>query len=279
MAALDALLTGLVDYAGLFPPAGLDMRAAVRAYDAYRRGPHTRLLGSFVVPAARLDEFGAEAAALGADRGADPAWMVSVVASDAIEGDVDRALKLASSGALGPATQVIAFEVKADTPAGVARATALVPRAMTVAVEIPLSLRRENRRSVLRAVNPAKRWISRKRGASTARARAAIAGLNRSVCPTITRREALLAASRIASASSRLAAIGFSMSTSAPERSNSIAPSRWWTVGVATLAAATLPARSDAEAYAAQPYSAAISRARSKFASATPTRRHFGFAA
>jgi hypothetical protein len=51
-ASLRALLTGLIDYAGLFPPAALPMDAAVRNYDAYRRGPHAWMLGRFVVPAA-----------------------------------------------------------------------------------------------------------------------------------------------------------------------------------------------------------------------------------
>ena len=46
MPALTALLSGLVDYAGLFPPARLDMPAAVRAYAGYRQGPHARMLGS-----------------------------------------------------------------------------------------------------------------------------------------------------------------------------------------------------------------------------------------
>ena len=35
MKALRALLTGIVDYAGLFPPAALDMTTAVRNYASY----------------------------------------------------------------------------------------------------------------------------------------------------------------------------------------------------------------------------------------------------
>jgi hypothetical protein len=53
MNALRALLTGIVDYAGLFPPA-LDMPTAVRNYAS----PATRRRGCrrFVVPVTRLDE-------------------------------------------------------------------------------------------------------------------------------------------------------------------------------------------------------------------------------
>jgi hypothetical protein len=167
MSALNALLTGLIDFAGLFPPASLDMRAAVRAYEDYRQGPHAGILGSFVIPAARLDEFAAEIDALG---GGDPTgrpWPVSVLAGDAADGDTSRALKFALSSEPGPAVRVVSLEVKADAPAGVARATALVPRAMAMAVEIPLSLRRESRRSVLRAVKAAGRMAKLRTGGVT----------------------------------------------------------------------------------------------------------------
>jgi len=54
--ALYALLTRLIDYAGLFPPAALNMNMAVRNYRSYVAGPHEWALGRFVVPAAKLDE-------------------------------------------------------------------------------------------------------------------------------------------------------------------------------------------------------------------------------
>lgn len=60
-AALETLLHQLVDYAGLFPPAALPMAEAVRAYDEHRRGAHAWMLGRFVVPVARLEEFEREA--------------------------------------------------------------------------------------------------------------------------------------------------------------------------------------------------------------------------
>ena len=37
--ALQALLESLIDYAGLFPPAGLDMATAVANYAGYKDGP------------------------------------------------------------------------------------------------------------------------------------------------------------------------------------------------------------------------------------------------
>jgi hypothetical protein len=53
---LRPLLASLVDYAGLFPPAGADPATAVRAYDRYRRSEHGWMLGAFVVPSARVVE-------------------------------------------------------------------------------------------------------------------------------------------------------------------------------------------------------------------------------
>lgn len=55
--SLRALLTDLVDYAGLFPPAKLDMAAAVEAYNRCRMSEQEWMLGRFVVPASRLEEF------------------------------------------------------------------------------------------------------------------------------------------------------------------------------------------------------------------------------
>lgn len=65
-----ALLEGLFDYAGLFPPAGLDMVETVRNYVSYRAGPHAWMLGRLVVPWSRRSEF---LEALGEDETTRPA--------------------------------------------------------------------------------------------------------------------------------------------------------------------------------------------------------------
>lgn len=53
---LRALLTDIIDYAGIFPPANLSLDEAVENFAAYRRSPAAWLLGRFVVPAARLSD-------------------------------------------------------------------------------------------------------------------------------------------------------------------------------------------------------------------------------
>lgn len=54
--SLRVLLEGLIDYAGLFPPAGLSMEEAVRNYAGYREGEYAWALGRFVVPDERMGE-------------------------------------------------------------------------------------------------------------------------------------------------------------------------------------------------------------------------------
>ena len=58
--SLRALLEGLIDYAGLFPPAALSMQDAVRNYARYRDEEFAWALGKFVVPADRADEVPSE---------------------------------------------------------------------------------------------------------------------------------------------------------------------------------------------------------------------------
>lgn len=58
VASLRALLTGLIDYAGLFPPAGLPLDQAIRNYARYQQEPESWMLGSFVCPAKLLEELG-----------------------------------------------------------------------------------------------------------------------------------------------------------------------------------------------------------------------------
>jgi hypothetical protein len=57
LASVKALLSSIVDYAGLFPPAKLELQAAMANYARYRASPYTWMLGRFVLPVSRLHEF------------------------------------------------------------------------------------------------------------------------------------------------------------------------------------------------------------------------------
>jgi hypothetical protein len=130
---LDArrdLFGSLIDYAGLFPPASLDLDAALAEYRSARAGPHAWMLGSFVIPANRLiDLAGILVATM--SQGEQP-WDVSVI----LGADPARAAAEAASfeSHMAPAAQIVGVEAAlppsvsdgrdADAAASVIRGTA-----------------------------------------------------------------------------------------------------------------------------------------------------------
>ncbi len=143
--SLHALVHTVVDYAGLFPPASLSMEAAAANYAAYRRDPHAWMLGRFVVPVARLDELSAAVATLGGDA-SDHHWRLSALVGEDVAGDAKR---LESFNAASRGLWVDAIEVKATTPAAVARIAATIPREIKSYVEIPVA---DDPHELLRAI-------------------------------------------------------------------------------------------------------------------------------
>jgi len=64
MSTLAGFTSELIDYAGLFPPAGWEMPVVVKNYAEYLKGPKRDMLARLIVPAARLAEFEKAAADL-----------------------------------------------------------------------------------------------------------------------------------------------------------------------------------------------------------------------
>jgi hypothetical protein len=54
--SLRTLLAGLIDYAGLFPPAKLPLEQALPNYARYRGEPQAWMLGRFIIPATQLGD-------------------------------------------------------------------------------------------------------------------------------------------------------------------------------------------------------------------------------
>jgi hypothetical protein len=53
--SLQALLNQSIDYAGMFPPCGLDLESALRNQAEYVRSPDAWMLGAFVLPVEQFD--------------------------------------------------------------------------------------------------------------------------------------------------------------------------------------------------------------------------------
>jgi hypothetical protein len=135
--AIYALLEGLVDYAGLFPPAGLSMADAVANYARYREGQYAWALGRFVVPFERVGEVPGEfpLSVLGVDEvkvmdGARPGAFVEITDLSLLDELASRGLraKIRTGGLTPdafPSTEQIAAFLRACHAKGVAfKATA-----------------------------------------------------------------------------------------------------------------------------------------------------------
>ncbi len=124
MNAIRSLLADLIDYAGLYPPAALDMRSAVRNYVSYSQGEHAEALGRFVVNMNRLGELReAAGASLGAMR-------LSVIAAS-----VDDCSSLTQC--VHDGLRIDAVEFKTVRPSEIKHLSACVPAGITAFFEVP----------------------------------------------------------------------------------------------------------------------------------------------
>jgi hypothetical protein len=139
--ALEVLLAGVVDYAGLFPPAALDMAAATQAYARYLGDPAKNMLGRFVVPVVRLREFDDAAAELLPRGVASEPWRLSALPGPDLTADIDLALKFNcrhwNESDIGHAV-IDTLEIKASTPPEIASACSIMPRQFAPYFEIPI---------------------------------------------------------------------------------------------------------------------------------------------
>jgi hypothetical protein len=129
----QALLTGLVDYAGLFPPAGLALADALAEHARWRASPQAWLLGRFVVPASRLDELAQGLQALPA-AAASP-WRLSALLGPDTRPQLDAVE--AFNRAQASRACVDSVELKAASAEEAEVALARLPAGLFAHVELP----------------------------------------------------------------------------------------------------------------------------------------------
>jgi hypothetical protein len=134
-ASVRALLAGAIDYAGLFPPANLDLTRALNEYLSIRALDERWALGRFVVPAARLGEL---ARALHQGRflpdGTVPIPLAGVIGAAVLD-DV-KVIDRFNRECAG-AVVVEAVEVRTPTPEAAQAALAAIPTNMPRYLEAP----------------------------------------------------------------------------------------------------------------------------------------------
>jgi hypothetical protein len=135
MRAIHVLLRNSIDYAGLFPPAALDMRSAVRNYASYGAGEGAWALGRFVLPVSRLDEFAEAARGFNYISPADQPWQLAALAGSELERDLAR---IAEFNRRERNARVDTIELKAGTTGGLQDAMHRVPDHLQAYIEIPI---------------------------------------------------------------------------------------------------------------------------------------------
>lgn len=131
-------MAGLIDYAGLFPPAGLSMHDAVANYSSYRFGSDAWALGRFVVPSSRLGELEESLDAVSENGQKSTPWSISALLTS---GDIaEMNLLLEFNRRHGEATaRVDSVEMKAVTPEEVRRIGRSATGRFAVYCEFPIN--------------------------------------------------------------------------------------------------------------------------------------------
>jgi hypothetical protein len=128
------LLSQIIDYAGLFPPSQLSMSEAVLNYATYRNSNYGWMLGRFVVPAARLDEF-LDSARDFVSREGKP-WQLAVVAGEDINETLRRIADFNKANA--PSVFCDVLEVRANTVSKIENTVKSLPEELTAYFEIAM---------------------------------------------------------------------------------------------------------------------------------------------
>ena len=128
-----------IDYAGLFPPAGLDMRQTVRNYADYLAHPCSWALARLVVPVSRLVELDGEMASLHATGYRADRWLLSVLVGEDWQTDLGRVLAFGDGLTARGAFAIDALEIKTPRDLDeIARITKVMPKGATAFFEIPI---------------------------------------------------------------------------------------------------------------------------------------------
>jgi hypothetical protein len=139
MNAIRNLLAAGIDYAGLFPPAGLDMSSAVRNYADYRTGTDAWALGRFVVPASRLDEFERAAEQHIRQLSSNRPWQLSVLAGADLASDLQAVTGFHQRRSETYSVAADTFEAKASSKRGIEDVMRAVPDTLQTYIEIPIN--------------------------------------------------------------------------------------------------------------------------------------------
>lgn len=132
--SVRTLLAEIIDYAGLFPPSNVSMPEAVINYATYRNSNYDWMLGRFIVPVARLNEF-LESAEDFISMDPDRTWHLSVLAGEDIYETIRQIDDFNDRHA--PVIVCDTMEVHASTESKIINTVNALPPKLTTYFEIP----------------------------------------------------------------------------------------------------------------------------------------------
>lgn len=135
LTSLKVLLSSIVDYAGLFPPAKLNLREAIANYIQYHQTQENWLLGRFVIPVSRLAELETLLADISSDNTTTSNWSLSVILSEDWASEVTQIQAFNYSNQL----KIASVEFKPLPSAEIKQAIDHLSNGMESFFEIPLS--------------------------------------------------------------------------------------------------------------------------------------------
>ena len=135
-------MQGMIDYAGLFPPASLDMPSAVANYATYRKADLAWALGRLIVPVARLEEFEVAAQDFLPRDPEAASWQLSVLATPDLQADlamIHAFNKRHAAGTKQGMAEIDTIEVKAARSEEITAAISVLPDSLTPYFEVPIN--------------------------------------------------------------------------------------------------------------------------------------------
>jgi hypothetical protein len=132
----NILLSELIDYAGLFPPAQLTMEKAVENYARYIESEHKWMLARFVLPLSRLSEFEKEADKFLSNN--EPMlWRLSALCGANLDQEIEKIDEF--NRRYSQRAIIDAIEIKASSATEIEEARAFIPSSLMTFCEIPIT--------------------------------------------------------------------------------------------------------------------------------------------
>ncbi len=168
--SIRTLFHEIIDFAGLFPPAGWEMLRSVKEFVQYQKSPENWMLARFILPAAQLPVFVEVAESTGLS--VDAVRLSAVCSMETLANDFESIeLMNDSTSRLGAGAQVDAVEIKVENPAQIAEILSSTPDSLQPYLEIP--------------VDAPAREFTRKLAATRGRAKVRTGGVVPEAIPTI----------------------------------------------------------------------------------------------